>query len=519
MLESVTINDKLMFADLSEEEKQKRGILGRLYGPCADIINSTRNGRKYSDKLWEKVFQQPLVEEMFKAGGIPGEIDHPKERSETDSSRIAIMMPEKPRKGKDGKLMAYFDILNTPCGQIAYQMAKYGFKWGVSSRGEGDVVEDYTTGEEVVDPSSYTFNAFDLVLIPSVEKARLNLISEGLDNKKLKGFEKSISESLNKATPNDKKIMQETLKQLNIDIIDKKLNEDANTHNNSVINKNSSTTVGNAEVDEAIKSLQESLKQKQSLELQVKALQEKLSVCNAKETRLTEALQQSRNENSKFKKELEDINAQVDSLQSQLDEKSKLVESQDRRLKMMSKRVESQTNKQQQLTESMTKNTDEVKRLTEQLNSERSKSKQQIASLNESLNQLNEALEEAKQDTVIKDREMAKKMKHAQQLIEHYKKVANTAVDKYIISKAKVIGVKPSDIKSKLDENYSFKDIDNICEEIVDNQLNVTSLPFNIKKPVRVSITESKEPIVPKSGLDDDIDPQLMSLAGTYFTK
>ena len=176
MLESVNTNDKLVFADLSEEEKQKRGILGRLYGPCADIIHSTRNGRKYSDKLWEKVFQQPLVEEMFKVGGIPGEIDHPKDRSDTDSSRIAIMMPEKPKKGKDGKLMAYFDILDTPCGKIAYQLAKYGFKWGVSSRGEGDIIEDWN-GEQNVDPNSYQLNAFDLVLIPSVEQARLNMIT------------------------------------------------------------------------------------------------------------------------------------------------------------------------------------------------------------------------------------------------------------------------------------------------------------------------------------------------------
>ena len=98
MLENVSMNDKLTFADLSEEEKQKRGILGRLYGPCADIIHSTRNGRKYSDKLWEKVFQQPLVEEMFKNGGVPGELDHPADRSETCSEKIAIMMPEPPKR-------------------------------------------------------------------------------------------------------------------------------------------------------------------------------------------------------------------------------------------------------------------------------------------------------------------------------------------------------------------------------------------------------------------------------------
>ena len=45
MLESVNTDDKLVFADLSEEEKKKRGILGRLYGPCADVIQPTRNGR------------------------------------------------------------------------------------------------------------------------------------------------------------------------------------------------------------------------------------------------------------------------------------------------------------------------------------------------------------------------------------------------------------------------------------------------------------------------------------------
>ena len=504
------------YQKLTPQEQQKRGILGRLVGTIADFKNPTRNDRLYTEELWDKTFKDPIMQEKIKTKTCLGELGHPSERSEIDIEKVAISLAEEPKKCTDGTVKGVFDILDTPNGRILKTLCDYGCKIGVSSRGTGDIVEDWKGGQ-IVDPNSYQCECWDAVLIPSVAGARPSYVNESLE--KDNGLRKALNEDLNKATPNDKKIMQETLKQLNIDIIDKKLNEDVNTHNNSVMNKNSGTTVGNAEVDEAIKSLQESLKQKQALELQVKALNEKLSVCNAKEARMTEALQQSRNETSNFKKELEKVNAQVDSLQFQLDEKSKLVESQDRRLKMMSKRIESQTNKQQQLTESITKNTDEVERLTEQLNSERSKSKQQIASLNESLNQLNEALEEAKQDTVIKDREMAKKMKHAQQLIEHYKKVANTAVDKYIISKAKVIGVKPSDIRNRLDENYSFKDIDNICEEIVDNQLNVTSLPFNIKKPVKVSITESKEPIVPKSGLDDDIDPQLMSLAGTYFTK
>jgi hypothetical protein len=44
-------NKKLMFEDLSQEEKAKRGILGRLYGPCASISIPTRNGRFYSKSI------------------------------------------------------------------------------------------------------------------------------------------------------------------------------------------------------------------------------------------------------------------------------------------------------------------------------------------------------------------------------------------------------------------------------------------------------------------------------------
>ena len=42
-------------------------------------------------------------------------------------------MPEKPKKDKSGKLIARFDILETPNGRIVYTLAKYGYKLGVSS--------------------------------------------------------------------------------------------------------------------------------------------------------------------------------------------------------------------------------------------------------------------------------------------------------------------------------------------------------------------------------------------------
>lgn len=44
-------NNNFKFQDLTEEEKERRGILGRLYGPCASISIPTRNGRFYSESL------------------------------------------------------------------------------------------------------------------------------------------------------------------------------------------------------------------------------------------------------------------------------------------------------------------------------------------------------------------------------------------------------------------------------------------------------------------------------------
>ena len=193
MLETLNMNEKLDFQPLSAEEKVRRGILGRLSGPVASFRAPTRNGRKYDEQLWEKVFESPIVEELFSRGGIPGELDHP-DREETCSEKIAIMMPEKPKKNKAGNLIGYFDILDTPCGRIAATLAKYGFQFGISSRGSGDTYTDYD-GQECVDPDSYTLNAFDLVLIPACKEAVLNLV-ESFDPKTQQTLKGALNEAL-----------------------------------------------------------------------------------------------------------------------------------------------------------------------------------------------------------------------------------------------------------------------------------------------------------------------------------
>lgn len=204
--EELTLNDKIKF------DAKGGAILGVLEGPVADFKHPTRNGRLYSKDLWEKVLKNPIVKEQFANGGIPGELDHPADREDICSEKIAVLMPEPPVL-KDGEYWGKFHILNTPCGRIVYTLAKAGFRLGVSSRGTGDV-DDYTN---TVDPDSYDFTCFDVVLLPAVKEARMNLVTEGL--KKEENIKKMLEENLTplidaEKEDKSKKIVAETINHL-----------------------------------------------------------------------------------------------------------------------------------------------------------------------------------------------------------------------------------------------------------------------------------------------------------------
>ena len=224
MIKKLKTNESIQYQKLSPEEMKARGILGRLVGPCADFINPTRNGRKYSEQLWENVFNNPLMQEKIKNGVCYGELGHPEDRTETEIEKIAICLREQPVKNDKGQLVAVFDILDTPCGRILKTLCDYGSKLGISSRGQGDLVTDYN-GDESVDPDTYECECWDVVLVPGVETARLDYMTESLNtkNKKLKI---ALKESLNEAEDKDKKIMEDTLKNLNIVVEEDSKEED-----------------------------------------------------------------------------------------------------------------------------------------------------------------------------------------------------------------------------------------------------------------------------------------------------
>ena len=507
MLEKLTENDTLIFQSISPEEKKTRGILGRLSGPVASFMTPTRNGRKYTDDLWESVFKSDIVQEMFENGGLPGELSHPIDRSETDPEKIAIMMSEPPKKDNNGHLVAYVDILDTPCGKIAYQLAKYGFKFGISSRGEGEVFEDWD-GQETVDKNTYTLNAFDLVLLPACKDARL-VFNESYNDRN-KSFKKSLLEELESASSDDRKIMEDTLKELQIDYSPEKVD-----NKDEVKESNKADDDGISLVQE----LQEALKKNRELESKLTSLQEKLSVSYTKEADLRDTIAKykssiiSLTENSKKSKVLE---SKISELTETVSSKEETIKKQQATIERLNESRKSISSKSKSLNESLASKDAKITSLEKQVHSLNESIRTINAQNNKAKETLTENIEELKKDSAIKHSEYTKKLTRANQLVERYKKFANESISRYISSQANRLGVSTSEIKNKLSEGFSFEDIDRVCEELQDYKINISKLPFDISKTknVRMKVTESVEPIKPANRFSDEIDDQLKSLAG-----
>lgn len=229
------MNKDFIYEKLTLEEQEKRQILGRLVGVIADSKNPTRNGRRYSLKLWENVFNNPIMQEKIKNRCCFGELNHPADRTDIDMEKIAVCLAEVPQLNEKGQLCGLFDILNTPNGRILKTLCDYGCNIGISSRGQGDLITG-ADGNEEVDPDTYECECFDVVVVPAVESARLKYVTESFDGKASKTLKGALRESLASASTEDRKIMKETLDNLNIDV-DEISAEDYHANAQAYVNK------------------------------------------------------------------------------------------------------------------------------------------------------------------------------------------------------------------------------------------------------------------------------------------
>jgi hypothetical protein len=565
MIKKLNENTALRFKTLSPEEKAQRGILGRLYGPVASCVNPTRNNRKYNEALWENLFNSDIIKERFANGGIFGQLCHP-DYEEVDMEKVACVMPEPPVKDKNGELISYVDILNTPCGRIAYQLAKYGYKFGISSRGTGDLYTD-ENGDDAVDPETYNLTAFDLVEIPAVEDARLSFV-ESLDTKKYgKTLKQRLTEELNNASDSDKKVMEESLSDLGIDLDETQDQEDLNEvevdneesqeviedcdldekapkpiSNKELLNKvvtalkdkygedewqdqllklltkvggDAITAIADAEhlredVNEPVETdcsdiedsedeevvndkdlaeeLQQLLLKNSELEKDNLSLQEKLSVCNAKENKLNEELSKYKEcaaNLSETAKKVRPLNSKVNQLNESLERKDKIITSNKSRLDRL---FEDKKDLSSQLKESISN----------------------VSELEQKVNTLTEELENSKKTLESSKKTLSEKLN----LITRYKKALKESKDAYISAKAENYRVKKEDVLANLTESYKLSDVDSVCRELSERNYNMSKLPFKITEDVKFETKKSSNESIIGGyrNSDDDISDYLLNI-------
>ena len=211
------ILEALQMQPLSDEEKASRHILGRLYGPIATTKEKTRNGRGYNKELWERALADDIFKEKLATKSLFLELGHPADREETDMKMVCACIPEMP-KIVDGDLYAYVDILDTPNGKLLKTLCDYGFVPGISSRGSGDIMAN-----DEVDPETFFLETWDIVQLPAVKKARLQM-TESLNHGKT--LKTALQESLDAATDKEKEVMKESLDNLNIELTEAVVKEE-----------------------------------------------------------------------------------------------------------------------------------------------------------------------------------------------------------------------------------------------------------------------------------------------------
>lgn len=204
------------------ENGSNSGILGRLKGIFADYKHGTRNAdRLYTEELWDnRVFGSEDVMEALETRTLFGELDHPEgDRCETLAKNAAISITKLEKRPEEGVIYGEADILDTPTGRIVKALADSGAKLGVSSRGMGEEV--FVDGQNIIDPDTYDFITFDVVVTPANTKARVELTESKHLNKLTESIKREINDCETENQVNQLKTVVENVNVGNKDELDK----------------------------------------------------------------------------------------------------------------------------------------------------------------------------------------------------------------------------------------------------------------------------------------------------------
>lgn len=180
-----------------------------LHGIFMQAEQRNRNGRIYP--LSEMTTAVSSMNEHIKQyGGLFGELDHPSDRLTIAMDRISHVITELYMDGNN--VIGRAKLLDTPMGLIAKEISKSGARYGVSSRGAGQVTESgHVSGFRLV--------TIDIVANPSAHGAIPETIYESAENYK-KGTILTLAEAV-KNDPDAQKYFKAEMKKFIAEIMNK----------------------------------------------------------------------------------------------------------------------------------------------------------------------------------------------------------------------------------------------------------------------------------------------------------
>ena len=327
------------------ENGQAKGVLGKLKGIFADYKHGTRNSdRLYSEELWDnRVFGSEDVMEALETKTLFGELDHPEgDRCETLAKNAAISITKLEKRPEEGVIYGEAEILDTPTGRIVKALADSGAHLGISSRGMGE--EIYREGKNIIDPDTYDFITFDVVVTPANTKARVALAESKSINKLTENFKKEINEC---NTENQLDQLKTVLENVSLSEKDKLIEQIDSKKRSFKINKdkflNENQQIAldlvkqklietKAQLDESIKANEELTEEhnklleeskffedsKNKLKNKFKKTNESLLNKNSEITNLKESLEKTSNELNKVKESINEKDSEIKSLNEKL---------------------------------------------------------------------------------------------------------------------------------------------------------------------------------------------------------
>lgn len=241
--------------------------------------------------------------------------------------------------------------------------------------------------------------------------------------------------------------------------------------------------------EEVFESLKEMVRQKDELEQEVRDLKNQKTVSDAEVKGLMEQLEKYKTgfmRVSELASKSTALSKEVKSLKEQLESKDSKISD-----------LQTKLNTHSSLTESVNANETKVKTLTERLVAVQTEAEQTEEALRSKLDESRKAAQN--------NANVAKK----------YKSRCAALTERYIATKANMLGVRPTDITSRLSENFTLDDIDKVCDDLLN--IGRPAFGLGLGKP-KVTINESKtpakqaKPIDPNGGYE--IDDDLLILAG-----